>query len=449
MSMLKRNLSKNKNVFKLVSLIVMAGINAFLIYWAFYFASILGYYLAVIGLIIFNVYYFFIHRFIFLTEDVSPPLSETTIKDLVNSLEYVEGHDEKVFSDKELTEKHTSISNRKDDENQQEETIEILKPNKVIKQESNYPEVLDLKAYIKSMQQHMMRQGLKVEMDSLYQVFSSLSAVRLCFLKNESSKITERFMELFWDYIGANYFLESPSELLDDFKQLTNHNEASKVLIDATNNENRLNFIGLTQVSLENFNSNFKPVIDYSMNPLIVNGVDERITLKNNTWFMVSVEDFDYDLLSKDVANAAFIIEINATLLTPDETVYENADKLSYHTMINTFNEIVETHLIEEDIWKKIDEVNFELYQDSSKKLDNRSYRQLERYSSVLNLLTDSQENVVDQLLLSKILPTTKSLNLNKAPSGDDLFTFFEKKFGLESLIQSKTLLKTFNSNGQ
>jgi len=117
--------------------------------------------------------------------------------------------------------------------------------------------------------------------------------------------------------------------------------------------------------------------------------------------------------------------------------------KLSYEFLTNLFEDGYNTNYIEEPEWKKFDQIERYLQEHNSFAMDNRLFRQLERYTSLFLLFGGDKTEAIDYVLYSKFLPVIRVLDMDGPQKSDnELLQLFEKLFGLENLTKSKQILK-------
>ena len=136
-------------------------------------------------------------------------------------------------------------------------------------------------------------------------------------------------------------------------------------------------------------------------------------------------------------------IDINAQIVEPKDSVYNTVNKLSYHYFSDCIRDSRESYYIKEDLWKKFDQLEYYANERTPFVINNRVFRQLERYTTMYLLCEGDEYEAIDSVLTSKLLVMISKVNIVKKDKEDEgIFALCEKLFGLENLTKSKKLLK-------
>lgn len=370
----------------------------------------------------------------------------------LDGMKFAEPRNEEVYIENGIALANPSIRKpflSNDETYESEIEVEILKPKNVIKRKAIFGKNVDPIKYCNELSTYLSENGLSVDKNSIREMFGCMAASKLIIVKNESTAITERFIELFSEFIGASFFTSDVNPKVRKFEELFTKRYNLKAAIESANsNENVMNVMFLKNVRLEALDYYFTKVIDFALNPLlpcvIKNENSTSITdMPHNIWFMVSQIKSSKFVLSETLVQSAITIEVNAKIIQPIEEVYQNELKLSYEYMSNLLLEGYEEFYLEEIEWKKIDKVEAYLNEFDSFLLDNRLFRQLERYSSTYLMFGGDKYEAMDSVLYAKLLRVISLLKLKQNQDGEEgIFQLFETLFGLEYLSKSKRLLK-------
>jgi hypothetical protein len=350
---------------------------------------------------------------------------------LLEGMDYLEPSHEEIYFEK-VDEVAT--------EAEEEETVKILRPKAIIAKESVFREPV-MEDYCNSLQEYMAEWGLRIDRSAAREIFSCLAATKLNILRGEHRNISKYFLDVFGGYIGAHSYNENLQE-----KPLSASEAFWKCLRSAAANAHIIHFMILETENLIPGDELFLHLIAYATDPLLPcyfkgltqMGLNE---LPQNIWFFLVPKEADE--IPKELMDCSSIMQIDAKVTEPQETVYQNEDKLSNQHLLEIIRDSAETHYVSEELWKKIDELEEYVGSRSSFALDNRVFRQLERYTSMYILCGGEEQQAVDCVLSSKILPAIAGLALPRKPEeGDGIFALCERLFGLENLTKSRVLLK-------
>jgi hypothetical protein len=315
---------------------------------------------------------------------------------------------------------------------------------------------IDANKYSSDLIAFLLDNGLSVDKQNIRQLFSCIAASKLIILKSEKPLISERFIELFSDFIGAHFFKNEVKSGLDTFDDLfLDGYQFSKAIITANKKPNRINIVSLRNIKLNTLEQYFSNIIDYSLNPLLPCDIKNKhfstvTELPNNMWFMVIPSNSSDIIPSGRIAESAITFELNIGEITPKDEIRHNEFKLSYENITNFLTEGYEEYFLKEKQWKKIDRIEEHLKQYSTFSLDNRLFRQLERYSSTYIMFGGDKYDAMDCMLSAKLLPVIALIDIDRTYSNEEgMLKLFERIIGLENLSRSKKLLKEIQESNR
>lgn len=337
--------------------------------------------------------------------------------------------------------------------------IELQKPKEIIDNNPLFDQPIQTEKYCDDLQRYMSDNGLFVDKRHIREMFASMATSKIIVFTNDHPELSERFIELFSDFIGASYSVDEDTmktEPEDD--SLSDEDLFEENLRASENERNAIHMLTYNHVDLEVFQHKFTDVIECASSPELpceINMGTLRMEdlLPGNLWFLIIMEDFDQSLVNNQLSHSAVMLNITAKPVKPKEKVYQNPLKLSYEHMTNLLTEGYDTHFLVEDDWKRFDEVEEYLRQRASFILDNKLFRQLERYTSTFIMFGGDNKDAMDSVLHSKLLRLIHTIELNdingNEDNREDILTVFEKVFGLENIPWSKTLLKSIGDKTQ
>lgn len=329
--------------------------------------------------------------------------------------------------------------------------LEILRPDKIIRKTPVFNKAIDSTVYIERLSAYMLDSGLSVSQNTIRAMFSSMASTKCIQLRHEQTDIVNRFIELFMDFIGTTVFqddLKDTQTFVDMFKS----EDGLKAAL-LRSNEQKLAMHAMVfntpEVALNN--GSLDPILAYAFNPLLPFVIEnkrfkEAIQMPDNIWFLL-VSNEDLPMQHKGLSQSGIVIELEVSLAIPKHEVYENDIKLTHEYFTNYLLDGYEIHYLEESDWKKFDAIETFIQQGAEFKLDNRLFRQMERFTSTFLLFGGDKHEAIDYILYAKYLKLIHHLDTKfESDTEKDILITFEKQFGLEYLIKSKNVLKSFQS---
>jgi len=332
--------------------------------------------------------------------------------------------------------------------------FQILKPKSVIATIPVFDKPIVATNYCDDFAAYCIDSGLAVDKNSIRELFASMATSKLIIINHEKVQISERFIELFTEFIGANLFVDEDKPDLVSFDEFYGDDYRLKTsVIDASKNMNRFYFWAIKQLNNQNVDPLFDKIMDFSMSPLLPSEIESQHfdtiqTLPNNLWFLILPNDHEEMIASEKLATSSVTLELSAKIVTPKEEVTQNSFKLSYLEMTSLLFDGYELYYLEESDWKKMDQIEGYLNEMYNYTIDNRLFRQLERYTSTFLMFGGDKNEAIDSVLFTKLLRIISQLQpITTEKSEDSLLSLFERLFGLENLRLSKNLLKVFKED--
>lgn len=330
--------------------------------------------------------------------------------------------------------------------------IEILKPKEVIHQKPTYNEQVHLNHYANELYTYLMDSGLKVERSIIREILAGFAASKLIIIKHPSSNVSERFIELVTDFIGAKLTIDRENPEWKSIQDVAFNSSINEVIDNANAHKQAMHVYALKRVNLLNLTNYFNEIIDYAYHPninkIIEQGNLSKREIPINAWFIVLPRNIKNLPPMKQLHEAAITINLHADVVEPKTTMYENKLKLSYHEFTRHVRDCEDAFYIEEEYWKKIDHIERYINEHKPFKIDNRMMRQMEKFSSMYILMGGEQNEAVDTILNDKILEMVEPMKLHRINENDEgIFAVAEKEFGLENLVRSKVVLKRIEDN--
>lgn len=321
--------------------------------------------------------------------------------------------------------------------------------NSVISQHNfingNYQESIDFVKFYNDSKKYFLENGFKLNDRIIRMLFSNFASSKLVSFNYEEIDAASEIVEVFASYIGANLMSTTLNPALTEKDLLnSNNNILTNIINSALENKDKIHIALLNDYNTLDFANNFPTVSKYVNNPLVKYGIKtngSEVIIPKNVWFFVTNKNNDY---TNNSINLNLILE----RVNKEEVITENETKLSFPMFEEIMRDYRETHFMDESTWKKIDELNEYLRYSNLNIIDNRIAQQIENYSIIYLLTEGLKEELVDDLLTSKILPIVNNETVYKLTEDDNGFaSLVEKLFGFDNLTNSQVLLNKINEN--
>lgn len=325
--------------------------------------------------------------------------------------------------------------------------IQILKPNEMLSVDAIYNAKIEMDKYCELLCQYMLDNGLKIEKKVAREIFSCMAASQIIIVKSERNIISQRFIEIFSDFIGARSYFGTEKPEWKSFRDLyQNDTKLEKCIRSAHRNKNLIHIMSYNKVNLFTIENYFSKIINFAKNPLLPCSIEEMKVkdikeLPKNIWFMVIPTSINVSI-PKKLMEYSFIIDTGAKIVTPKDVVRRNALKTSYYYFTDIVRDYSDTFYISEEVWKKIDQIELYVNKQVPFNIENRIFRQLERYTTMYMMCGGDEIEAIDTILATKLLILIAKLDLVKNGEYEGFLDLCEKLFGLENLTKSKLLLQ-------
>jgi len=232
-------------------------------------------------------------------------------------------------------------------------------------------------------------------------------------------------------------------------------------LVHARQSTNTLNTLVFSGAETEYYDTVFRPLIKNFRAPEGENRVrieaensfgyesaivDSHITFPSNLW-CVFVGKAD-GRISKEIGQYASEVRIKSM---PHETPLVFAEResvLSYARYNELLNESLAESFLSLDIWKKFDRIEEYLQGQIPFEISNPLARQIEQYSSVLLTCGKSAEEIVDSVIVSRILPMLDGYEKSQIDQeGNSFAELLDGLFGMDNLPLTHKALNDRNFN--
>lgn len=379
-------------------------------------------------------------------------VSEDEETDQNTSLE-IEEQEEQVDSTVEivsLEEEHTE--NEIDGEIQNDAILEKEGENAISDLENDESDVYkkpdDLEIYLNDLHQFILNKGIEISRNSLREIFAAMAASKVIIFRHENSETAQKTIEAFFKFIGIDYTEISVSEQFSSPKDLFGLDFQLYDYLDyIRENHESLNVLNLKNTSIKDINNELTPIVEFSLNPLLpVNfneEIEKKIVVPENMWISFVISFDDDCPYSERLSQGVVTIDLDSKVVESNKSNNPRNEKMSFDILRDLLVENYENYYMGEPFWQQVDEIEKFLTEYSSFEIDNRLFRQLERYSSTFLIFGGEKSDVIDSMIYCKLSSILSQLEFTDTKKiKQDLLMMFDKLFGLENLSKTKIVLK-------
>ena len=300
--------------------------------------------------------------------------------------------------------------------------------------------------------------GILFELSSVRSLFSSLASSKIIIITSKVKELVPEAVTILNEFLGNKSSICEAGDLwtspfyLSWVKDENGQYQKTQFINDIYNAcrfKDNINLAILSNVNMDNLETYFSDFIDYANNPTKPHTlrINQKTSIKipENLTIILLPRDDDYmDHLSKDLAKCASCVEL---IIRKNENVPEEFDKpdsLSYSYLNELVHEAKKTWYLEEDSWKKIDELEASLSSKEPFVINNKLVIAIENYTSIFIDCGGDEQDALDSVLSERICPIIKTLRVYKEENGiKNLTEMIEKYFGEENVQKTKRVLQS------
>ena len=312
-----------------------------------------------------------------------------------------------------------------------------------------------LPGYVTTFVEYASHHGIIIEPKSARALLSALGSTHMLILRSMNKELLPSLMSLLSNYLLCQDKQLDMSEVKtsDDLfwrevsEDQYERTELAKLVYAATQMKNTINLAVLNNVDLKTFKETYGKIYKFINNPngeYSVNlGTEEKpleVKIPKNLIFIVIESGENYlEEMDKEVAEVSLSIEL---VLRKNEIEVEMDDKvtyLSYNGLVELVKENREQHIIEEVVWKKIDDFEEEINNLEYFRVENKTILDFEKFVGLMVEEGADVDEAIDVLFASRIVPILKSYKIYKNNNGDTaIFDIIDRIFGAENMPMTK-----------
>ena len=219
-------------------------------------------------------------------------------------------------------------------------------------------------------------------------------------------------------------------------------------LLTAKNNKNGLKLFVINNVNMEKFPKYFYKFIRQASTPRLQQYIKLEKTYElpsNVCYFIIPNQENYIDIVSSKLMESTLSIYMNIAVTDIKQVPIE---PVSYKKLLEQIDEIKNLYFLDEDDWKKLDDLEDEIHQrDKSYSHTNLSALLVERFCTIL-LSLDADRNLLDDVLAMYYIPLIKSSALYKKTNGDlEIKDILNQIFGSDNIPNALKILPKYISN--
>ena len=313
------------------------------------------------------------------------------------------------------------------EETQEEKELVVDKSINLEVDDSTYTKEIDFLAYTDDFIYYALNSGLIIEPRTARSILGALASSKMIFLKSQSMDLTLKFSEILTKYLNHTFnpIDLSKIDIVDKLYWTENNDVVSRSnlaidLLEANTNNKKVYLETMYNVDVTN-TSIYSDYLDYSLdsnNSVVVKiGEDEsdKVLVNKNMIFLMIPSDENYlEKIDKKIADSSISIEL---FIRENEIIQEEPKAsytLSYTLLEQKIKENREKYYIDEDNWKKFDDVEEELNNIEKFSIDNRMTLAFEKMTSIMLEAGSDITEVIDYAIASRIIPQIKVMNSYK-----------------------------------
>lgn len=319
--------------------------------------------------------------------------------------------------------------------------------------ELQYSTNLDFQALCQGFNSFALKNGLIVEQSSIRLLISSILSSKLVFVRSTRMDLLPKLANLVSRYLSSEEFSYDANSIQGDsliwnfedgkFSQT----EFARYIYQAKHYNKRFNMITLNNVDVNVMLNYFGEYYSYCNNPnethVISIGKNE-IELPKNLMFIAIPNSYTYlDFIPNELAlySSSIELQVRENEIIPEEDV--NVTYYDYSTYCDYIRHQKEEHYLTEDLWKKLDDFEEALDNESKFRIENKTILQIENLATIALLSGSDITEVLDFVLASKIVPIIKTYKPYVEGATENIVTkSIERYFEMDTIPNTLRALK-------
>ena len=288
----------------------------------------------------------------------------------------------------------------------------------------------------------MQAQGMELSSGEAIRLISAMAASRLSVI-DVLGVDRDKFYNALSAYFGAPSCVENVRDEYATTHLMFRSDENGfaktaivKLVENAKANPNVIHVAFLRGIRAAQLFELFMPYLKYFSNPLrenriIVKDPSTVFTLPANLWFMAELAEGErVEQAQPGILKSVASLQLN--LATCDAATEPHTHLgMGYYQLDHFIQQRKNRFVMEEDLWKKIDELEAYAASHAAFHINNKQWLQMEKYLAVLSGIEADTYATLDRALCVNLIPAVKAVLQGKIQSGEpDLLETLDKIFG-------------------
>lgn len=364
-----------------------------------------------------------------INSDITKVIDDMDKFDLVSEVTYEKPKEEIVSEEKEETIEEIEEAN--EIQEVEEDSEKVYTYDKTINEEvddNTYSKEIDFLAYAEDLTNYALNSGLIVEPRSIRSILGAIASSKMIFLKSQDVNLTIKFAEILTKYLNDEFnpinleTIDSKDKLYWQISSddVVYRSKLANDLLQASKNNRKIYIETMYNVNVSD-TSIYDDFLDYSLDPnnsvtikLSEDESDNVLVNKNIIFLMIPNDENYLENISKKIADSAVTIEL---FVRENEIIQEEPSinySLSFTLLEQKIKENREKYYIDEDNWKKLDDIEEDLANIEEFVVDNRMTLAFEKMSSIMIEAGSDLTEVLDYAIAMRIVPYIKLMKSYK-----------------------------------
>jgi len=317
--------------------------------------------------------------------------------------------------------------------------------------DNEYSNDIDFSLLVNDFIEYSLNSGLIVEPRTARSIFGAIAQSKMIFLKSQSTELTNKFAQVFTNYMQDEYMPIDLNEV-DNLYWIEKEDTLSRTklandLLGADNNKNKIFIETFINVNMDNV-AKISDYLDYSFDPNNSINVqlsdDEDVLINKNMYFFgVLNDDLFLEKIDRKVANSSIVLEL---YIRENEIINEEPKAkytLSYLLLENKIKDNRNTLFVDEDYWKKLDDVEEDLNNIEPFQINNKMTLAIEKMASIMLEAGSDITEVLDYYIALRIVPFIKIMEAYKKAIDESNFkSIIVNRFSDDTIPVTERALK-------
>lgn len=317
------------------------------------------------------------------------------------------------------------------DLSEQEKVIQYLK------------EKIDINNVVADIKAYLNENGLNLERNEIKNLVAAMAANHTILVKTQNNSTTKQAIEVIGNYFNSHSHIKDLDANIKSEGDIIKDTKFISAVKYATIESEKIAFAGLNNFKISYYDSILNKFKGFIKNHKSRTRLNDNATLEKNLWLFAILDNTEsVNSIPEELARNCIVINLDAK---PCQQVSKvDHQPINYYQFMKLINDCKRDNLLQEEQWKKIDDLETYTNNVVDFHIGNKMNFQIENYTSVQLAcetdIADSLDLVVAQKLLPIIIPA-----ISKAEKKPEigLLEKVEKIFGEENIVVSLRTIKS------